>query len=71
MSEVADTNKPWAYVATKNGQWAGVASAEMPKKDLGKFMAEFASDGFSITTVHSREQWLKLSSEMPMWRRPR
>lgn len=71
MSDVIETKMPWAYVACKEGKWAGVASAEMRKKDLGKFMAEFASDGFSIVTVHSRDEWLKLSSEMPMWRRQR
>lgn len=48
---------PWAYVAHKNGQLAGVAVATMPKNDLGKFLGAFAADGFAITTVYSRAEY--------------
>lgn len=59
---------PWAFVAHKDGKWAGVAAADMPKKDLGKFICDFAADGFSIMPVASRDEWLEVSGRMPMWK---
>lgn len=49
--------EPWAFIAHKDGGLAGVASATLPKRELKKFLGEFASDGYSIMTVHSREEY--------------
>ena len=49
--------EPWAFIAHRDGRWAGVAAANMPKRDLRKFLGDFASDGFAILTVNSRDEY--------------
>ena len=60
----------WAYIAHKDGKWGGVASASLPKKALGKFLARFAADGFLITTVESREEYTRFMAPLGYWREP-
>ena len=63
---------PWAYIAHKDGYFAGVASPSLPAKDLRDFLAEFAADGFSIMTVTSREEYeAALASMKPWGKRPK
>ncbi len=57
----------WAYIAHKDGKWAGLASASLSKKELRKFLGDFASDGFLITTVESREEYDSAMSTMTYW----
>jgi len=38
---VSEQQKPWAFIAHKDGYWAGVGSATMPKRDLRKFIGDF------------------------------
>lgn len=62
----------WAYIAHKDGYWCGVASPELPAKDLRKFLGDFAADGFSIMTVHSREEYDAVLTDMKPWsKRPK
>ena len=60
-------SEPWAYIAHKNGYWAGIASPEMGKKELRKFLGEFAADGFAITTVINREEYDAFMSTLQHW----
>ena len=57
----------WAFIAHKGGYWAGVISAEVPKSDLKRFLGDFGVDGFDITTVHSREEYLAKIKELKFW----
>lgn len=68
---MTEKRKPWGYVAHKGEYWAGVASAEMPRKDLAKFLGDFAADGFSIKTVFDREEYLATIKSMKHWGAPR
>lgn len=63
--------EPWAYIAHKDGKWAGVAAANLPRKDLSKFLGGFAAEGFAITTVYSRDEYNAVLKPMGMWRRPK
>ena len=56
--------KPWAYIAHKGGYWAGLTC---PGDDAGRFIAEFVDDGFTITTVFSREEYTALLKTMTHW----
>lgn len=67
-SEQAPEQVPWAYIAHKNGYWAGVASAELGRKELRKFLGDFVVDGFAITTVYSRDEYKRLISGLGFWR---
>lgn len=65
----------WAYIAHKDGYWAGLHSAraidrefnKAEKSDLAKFIARFVADGFSITTVESREEYNWVLETMKGW----
>jgi hypothetical protein len=67
MSE-PKSGQPWAYIAHKDGKWAGVAAANMPAKDLRKFLGDFAADGFAIMTVFDRNEYERAIRSMEMWR---
>ena len=51
------TPGPWAFIAHKDGRLGGVAAAEIPKRELRKFLGDFAADGFDIMTVNSRDEY--------------
>lgn len=57
----------WAFIAHKDGKWAGLASATLSKKELRKFLGDFAADGFLITTVESREEYNRVIGAMKYW----
>lgn len=57
----------WAYIAHKDGYWAGIISATVPKKDLSKFLGDFAGDGFSILTVNNRDEYNAALAGMQVW----
>ena len=57
----------FAYIAHKDGMWAGLASASLPKKELRKFLGDFAADGFLITTVESRDEYNRVIGGMKYW----
>lgn len=59
--------EPWAFIAHKDGRWAGVAAANMPKKDLRKFLGDFAADGFEIMTVKSRDEYNAALAKLRTW----
>lgn len=58
---------PWAFIAHKDGYWAGVASSTLPKKDLREFLGDFAADGFSIMTVYSRDEYNAAFGTFKYW----
>ena len=58
----------WSYIAHKNGYWAGLAAGEMRQSDLRKFLGEFAANGFTITPVHSREEFDAELAKLRPWR---
>ncbi len=66
MTEPAP-GQPWAFIAHKDNHWAGITAANGPPKDLGKFLGDFASKGFSITTVYSRDEYNKTLGGMKSW----
>ena len=60
--------EPWAFIAHKDGRWAGVAVGNLPKRDLKKFLGDFAADGFAIDTVFSREEYDAKLKTLKCWR---
>ena len=60
MSEV------FCYVAHKNGVTRGVCAPAVGKRDLKKFMGEFAEDGYTLTPMATREEYLKFLETTPM-----
>lgn len=56
--------EPFGYVAHKNGYWAGVTC---PGKGAGKFIASYINDGFTITTVQTREEYKALLDMLDHW----
>lgn len=59
-------SEPWAYVAHKDGVTRGVCTPAVGKRDLKKFLADFASDGYTLTPVYNREEYLKFLDQIPM-----
>ena len=59
--------EPWAFIAHKDGQWAGVAAANMDRKDLRKFLGDFAAEGFALMTVYNRDEYEAVLKAMDMW----
>ena len=66
-SPAAHAAGPWAYIAHRDGYWCGVASSELPKRDLNSFIGEFIRDGFSIMTVFSRAEYLSELAKLKYW----
>lgn len=62
------SEKPWAYVAHKDGRWAGVCACDIHKKSLNEFLEEFAVDGFTLQPMANREEYLEFTAKMPPWR---
>lgn len=60
--------KPWAYVAHKDGRWAGVCVCDFNQKSLNEFLEEFAADGFTLQPMANREEYLEFTKKMPAWR---
>lgn len=68
---------PWAYVSTKDGQFAGAISLDNGttdakqkaqwRKEVAKFCGDHIADGFTITAVYDRAEYLALIDGMPMW----
>ena len=52
-----DERKPWAFVCLKGKKLGGVISPELPKKEVVKFLGDFAADGYSIVTVYNRDEY--------------
>jgi hypothetical protein len=65
MNEPAP-GEPWAFIAHKNGYWAGLCAAD-GTKEAAKFVSDFVAGGFSITTVYSREEFNAILKPMEMW----
>ncbi len=61
--------EPWAYIAHKDGKWGGVAYAKIGV-GLPAWIGSYAMDGFSITTVFSREEYKAVTENMEMWEPP-
>lgn len=59
--------EPWAYVAHKDGKMGGVCATSISKKSLRDFLGEFAADGFTLTAVFSRDEYMKFIASMPAW----
>lgn len=67
MSEARMSTEAWAFIAHKDGYWAGVASASLSKKSLRQFLGDFAAEGFTITTVHDREEYNAVIGKLKQW----
>lgn len=71
------TRTPWAYVSTKDGQFAGAISLDNGatdakqkaqwRKEVAKFCGEHIVDGFTITAVYDRAESAAMIDGMPMW----
>ena len=48
----------WAYIAHKDGQLGGIIAGDAGKKNLSKFLGDFAVKGFAIHTVADRKEYL-------------
>ncbi|HVR57583.1 MAG TPA: hypothetical protein VMT72_12235 [Pseudolabrys sp.] len=57
----------WAFIAHKDGYWAGVCSGDLPKRELKRFLGDFAANGFSISTVNSREEYNAFLAPLKFW----
>ena len=57
-------SEPWAIVCHKGMRLGGVISPTLTKKEIAKFISEFVADGYGITTVYSREEYLALINPM-------
>lgn len=57
----------FAYVAHKDGKWAGVCSIFAGRKSLNDFLAEFAADGFTLQAVKDREEYNALLDSLKPW----
>lgn len=60
-------SEPWAYVAHKDGKMGGVCATSIRKPELKKFLGEFAADGFTLTPIFNREEYLAFIKDMPAW----
>jgi hypothetical protein len=58
-------SEPFAYVAHKDGKFGGVCATTISKKELKKFMGEFAADGFTLQPMATREEYLAFIEGMP------
>lgn len=63
-------SEPWAYVAHKDGMFAGACAVSVGKRDLKKFIGDFVIDGFTVQPVSNRDEYLSLIKDMPMWKPP-
>lgn len=57
----------FAYVAHKDGKWAGVCSIFAGRASLKEFLAEFAGDGFTLQPVSSRAEYDALLNSLKPW----
>ena len=57
----------WAFVAHKDGYWAGVCSPAVGKRELKKFTGDFVAAGFSITVVNSRDEYNDMLGKLKFW----
>jgi hypothetical protein len=48
----------------------GVCATDIRPELLRDFLAEFASDGFILQPVFSRDEYLTFTKDMPMWHCP-
>lgn len=64
---MSDGRKPFAFIAHKDGYWAGVCSPEIPKRELQKFLGDFAASGFSIMTVDDRDSYNRQLETLKFW----
>lgn len=60
MSDLALERKPWAIVCLKGSKIGGVISPTLPKKEVGKFIADFVADGYEVRTVFDRDEYIAL-----------
>lgn len=58
---------PFAFVAHRDGCFAGVVSPDVDPDDLRQSLADFATAGCTITPVASREEYRAMVDAMPMW----
>jgi hypothetical protein len=57
----------FAYVAHKDGKWAGVCSIFAGRESVKEFLAEFAADGFMLQPVKDREEYNALLDSLKPW----
>lgn len=58
-------NEVWAYIAHKNGYWAGVAAPDL--NDIGRWVGKFIRDGFSVSSVKNRDEYNVMLNELKPW----
>ena len=62
--------EPWAYLAHKDGRFCGVTAANLPKRELGKFLGDFAASGCAIITVGNRDEYNAELAKLKPWGAP-
>lgn len=60
-------SEPFAYICHRDNHWAGITSPAVGKRELKKFLGEFAADGFSIINVADRAEFDRVMSGMRPW----
>jgi hypothetical protein len=58
----------YAYIAHKEGYLGGVVSAEIPAKNLAKYLASFIKAGCDIKATDSAEEYLANVKTLKPWR---
>lgn len=55
----------WAYVAHKDGYWAGVASSEL--QGIGSWIGKFIKAGFTVSSVKDRDEYDATLKDLKPW----
>lgn len=55
----------WCYLAHKDGYWAGVSAPDL--SDIGRWISSYIKDGFTVTSLSSREEYLETIRSMKSW----
>ncbi len=65
MEEPLRLKKTWCYLAHKDGHWAGVSAPDL--KGIGSWIAGYIKDGFTVSSLGSREEYLEAINAMKSW----
>ncbi|MEK6591534.1 MAG: hypothetical protein AABZ67_00495 [Pseudomonadota bacterium] len=55
----------WAYITHKDGRIGGVVTPAVGKRELRRFLGDFAIDGYEIKTAQNREEYLAFIKGKP------
>lgn len=64
----AAERKPWAFIAHRDGEWMGVLSAELPKRELHNHLGGYVAKGCTIFTAYNRDEYLAELERLEMYK---